>query len=142
MVENMTTVQETTRVPDAPPIHISEADYDRIADLALRLEHSSPGLSRLILEEIDRAEIHGTESLPNDVVAIGSEVEFLDTTTGKQRRVQLVWPSQADIEEGRISVMTPVGAGLIGMRVGQEISWPRPDGRARVLKILKVKQPL
>jgi regulator of nucleoside diphosphate kinase len=52
----------------------------------------------------------------------------------------LVLPSDADIEAGRVSIMTPVGAGLIGMSVGNQINWPCPDGRPRVLKILEVKQ--
>ena len=137
----MTIAQETTRVGDVPPIHISEEDYDVIAGLALQLEQGSPELARLILEEIDRAEICPRTSLPPDVVTIGSDVEFLDTDTDSPRRVQLVLPSHADIEEGRVSVTTPVGAGLIGMRAGREISWPRPDGTRRILKILDVKQP-
>lgn len=142
MVERMTAAVQKKRAASkkAPPLHISEEDYDRIADMALGIEHSAPGLSRLILEEMDRAHICPARSLPKDVVALGSEVEFLDDTTGTTRRVKLVLPSEADIEEGRISIMTPVGAGLIGMGVGREISWPCPDGRARILKILEVKQ--
>jgi regulator of nucleoside diphosphate kinase len=123
-----------------PVIHISEADYDRIADMALRIEHSAPALSKLILDEIDRAHVHSNGRLPKNVVALNSEVEFLDTTTSTRRRVKLVMPTDADIAESRISIMTPVGAGLIGMSAGREINWPCPDGRPRVLKILEVKQ--
>ena len=123
-----------------PPIHISERDYEIIADLALRMEQRHPHLSSLILNEIDRAHIHALSKLPRDVVALSSEVVFVDDLTSTVRRVRLVLPSEADIEEGRISVMTSVGAGLIGMRVGGEINWPCPDGRPRVLKILEVNQ--
>ena len=136
----MTDVQETAGSSEPPQIHISEQDYDRIAGMALRIQHSAPGLSRLILEEIERAEVCSINALPKDVVALGSEVEFIDDTNGARRRVRLVLPAQADIEQGRISILTPVGAGLIGMSVGREISWPCPDGRARILKILEVKQ--
>ena len=59
------------------------------------------------------------------------------STSGSRK---LVLPVDADFEAGRLSVMTPVGAGLIGMTVGREISWPTPDGRPRVLRILEVKQ--
>jgi regulator of nucleoside diphosphate kinase len=123
-----------------PPIHMTDADYDRIADMALGIEKSAPILSKLLLDEIDRAVIHPAGALPEDVVALCSEVEFLDESTGTTRRVRLVLPSQADIEASRISIMTPVGAGLIGMSVGSEIDWPCPDGRPRVLKILAVSQ--
>jgi regulator of nucleoside diphosphate kinase len=120
---------------------VSECDYDRIADLALRIQASSPGVSRLLLEELDRATIFPNGSLPGDVVCIDSEVRFLDDLTGTDRRVTLVLPPHADIEEGRLSIITPVGAGLIGLSEGQEISWPCPDGRPRILRILEVRQP-
>ena len=123
-----------------PPIHISEADYDVIADLALQMEHRAPALAKQFLDEINRAKIHPAGKVPADAVTIGSEVEFLDDSTGEKRRLKLVLPVDADFEAGRLSVMTPVGAGLIGMTVGREISWPTPDGRPRVLRILEVKQ--
>ena len=136
----MTALSARAGSQEPPAIYISEQDYDRIAGLALRIRHSSPGLSRLILEEIERAEVCSAQDLPGNVVTLGSEVEFVDDTNGAKRRVQLVLPAEADIEQGRISILTPVGAGLIGMSVGREISWPCPDGRARILKILEVKQ--
>ncbi len=123
-----------------PPIVISEDDYDTIADLALRMEQRAPELARLILNEIDRARVVPREKVPADVVTIGSEVEYLDGSNGEKRRLRLVVPAGADIGEARISVMTPVGAGLIGMRVGREIDWPTPDGRPRTLTILDVNQ--
>ena len=123
-----------------PPIHISEADYDVIADLALQMEHRAPALAKQFLDEINRAKIHAAGKMPADAVTIGSEVEFLDDSSGEKRRLKLVLPVDADFEAGRLSVMTPVGAGLIGMTVGREISWPTPDGRPRVLRILEVKQ--
>ena len=123
-----------------PPIHISEADYDVIADLALQMEHRAPALAKQFLDEINRAKIHPAGKVPTDAVTIGSEVEFRDDSTGEKRRLKLVLPVDADFEAGRLSVMTPVGAGLIGMTVGREISWPTPDGRPRVLRILEVKQ--
>jgi len=130
----------TTRGAKKPPIHLSEADYDVIADLALAMQKRAPDLSQLILDEINRAKVHANGAVPKDVVTLGSEVSFLDDSTGEERRLQLVLPQNADIQADRISVMTPVGAGLIGMSVGREISWPTPDGRPRILRILEVKQ--
>ena len=123
-----------------PPIHISEADYDRIADLALAMAGNAPDLSRLIMGELDRARLYSARSLPKDVVALNSEVEFVDTATNARRRVRLVLPSGAAPTEACISALTPVGAGLIGMREGGEIDWPCPDGRSRILRIIEVKQ--
>ena len=122
-----------------PPIHIAETDYDRIANLALAIARSAPELAEQVLGEIDRACLHPDGELPLGVARLGSEVEFGDDIGGATRRVRLVMPSEADIAAGRLSVMTPVGAGLIGMSEGQEISWPCPDGRPRILRILSVR---
>ena len=129
--------------PDAekPPIHLTAAEYDTIAGLALGIERQLPDLSRMLLDEIDRAEIHEPGSLPADAVTIGSEVEVLDAHTGATRRLRLVLPAEADVDAGRVSILTPMGAGLIGLRTGQAIDWPYPNGEIRTLKILKVARP-
>lgn len=124
-----------------PAIHLSERDYDMIAGLALSMEGRDPELATLILNEIDRARVCTPEALPADVVSIGTEVEFEDEASDVRRCVTLVVPQEADIEQGRISIMTSVGAGLIGMRAGQEIDWPYPDGRPRTLRVVSVRQP-
>ncbi|MES1972934.1 MAG: nucleoside diphosphate kinase regulator [Pseudomonadota bacterium] len=121
-----------------PPIHIANEDYDAIADLALRMADREPGTSRLILDELDRARLHPAGKLPENVVRLGSDVEFFDDLTGTSRRVRLVLPWQADSEAACLSVMTPVGTALMGMSVGQQISWPGPNGRQRTLEILQV----
>jgi regulator of nucleoside diphosphate kinase len=129
------------RTSAKPPIHLLDADYDLIADLALRMEQRSPELSKLLLDEIDRAEIHAPGTLPAETVTLGSEVEYLDMGTDERRRVRLVIPAEADMEIGRLSILTPVGAGLIGLAKGQSIDWPCPNGRPRVIKILEVLPP-
>ncbi len=123
-----------------PALHLTDEDYDIIADLALSIERRFPELSKLLLDEINRAEIHDRDTLPPDVVMIGSEVEFLDVDTGATRQVELVLPGEADIEAGRVSILTSVGAALIGLRTGQSIDWPFPNGRSRVLQILNVRR--
>lgn len=126
---------------EKPAIHLIDTEYDLLAGLALSIERRSPELSKLLLDEIDRAEIHDRETLPSDVVSIGSEVEFLDVESGVPRRVRLVLPAEADIDADRVSILTSVGAGLIGLREGQSIDWPYPNGGSRVLRILSVRRP-
>jgi regulator of nucleoside diphosphate kinase len=126
--------------PAPPAIFISASDYDLIAEFAIRMEDHDPDLSRLILSEIERAHIQDDGDVPEDVVAIGSRVTFVDDSNDIQRTVELVLPGQADIACNRISVMTPIGAGLIGMRTGGRIDWPSPDGRSRALTILRVEK--
>ena len=126
---------------DAPAIYLSSADYDLIAEFALRMAPRDPELSQIVLQEIDRAQIHEGSAILADTVGIGSEVTFSDGSNDAERTVRVVLPGQADIGQDRISVMTPVGAGLIGMRVGGQIEWPRPDGSPRLLTILRVDNP-
>ena len=71
-------------------------------------------------------------------MTLGSEVSYLDESTNLVRRVRLVMPGEADVEDGKVSILTPIGAGLIGLRTGQSIDWPGLDGRSRVLTILDV----
>ena len=101
---------------------------------------SSPQASNLLLDEIERAEVLPDDETPAGVVGMNATVEFLDEAHGARRTVQLVYPGEADIASGKISVLTPVGAGLIGLSRGQSILWPDRDGRQRVLKILRVSR--
>lgn len=124
-----------------PPIHLIDAEYDIIADLALGIARQSPELSKLLLDEIDRAELHAPGEMPADIVTIGSGVEVLDAHKGATRELRLVLPAEADVDSGRVSILTPIGAGLIGLKKGQSIEWPYPSGETRMLKILKVTRP-
>jgi len=124
-----------------PPITLIESEADALADLAIGIQSRHPTVSELLLEEIDRAETLPAEDMPADVVTMGSTVEFVVQKTGERRTVKLVYPKDADIAEGRLSILTPVGAGLIGLRVGQSISWPDRSGEERLLTIENVTQP-
>lgn len=123
-----------------PQIHMIEEEADKLSNLALGIEDRFPQVSELLLRETSRARLHAASSIPADVVTMGSFVEFVDEGTGSQRRIQLVYPPDADIAAGRISILTPVGAGLIGLREGQSILWPDREGRERRLVITKVQQ--
>jgi len=124
--------------PARPHIIISRTDADRLSSLAEQMERSSPLASQLLLDEIDRAEILEDDAVPEGVVGMHSIVEFKDEAHGKPRVVQLVYPGEADIAQGRVSVLTPVGAGLIGLSAGQSIMWPDRDGHERPIQILNV----
>ena len=123
-----------------PQIHMIEEEAEKLSDLALSIEERLPQVSEMLLRETARARVHRKANMPSDVVTMGSQVEFIDEGTGASRTVQLVYPPQADISAGRISILTPVGAGLIGMREGQSILWPDREGHQRKLTIVSVNQ--
>lgn len=123
-----------------PPIQMSEFDADRLSELAASVEDRLPEVAGMLLDEINRAQIVTAGTMPADVVRMHSTVAFADDGSGRQRTVKLVYPAEANIDEGRVSILTPVGAGLIGLRTGQSISWPDRNGHVRLLRIVSVSQ--
>ena len=126
--------------PARPPLQIRETDAEQLSNLALQIESRSPQVAEMLLSEISRARVVGDTRLSPDTVAMGSTVKFVDDKTGVERTLQLVYPHDADIEGGRVSITSLVGAGLIGLRAGQSISWPNRDGHERPLRIIEVSQ--
>jgi regulator of nucleoside diphosphate kinase len=94
----------------------------------------------MLLDEIERAQLHDVETLPEDAVRLGSDVDFVDEKTSQLRKVRLVVPALANIAEERISILTPMGAALYGVRTGDSIDWPDLDGRSRRIRIVRVVQ--
>jgi regulator of nucleoside diphosphate kinase len=123
-----------------PPLLMSAEDHARLVALAGVITRRDPLVARLLQEEADRAEVVPARQRPTDVVAVGSAVEFRDAATGETRRVRVVLPGEAAIAEGRISVLSLVGAGLMGLSEGQSIDWPTQDGRLRRLTVLRVHE--
>ena len=132
-----TTASRASRSAERPRILIDERLYSRLVALAERARERLPELADRLLEEIERADL--LADMPPDVVTLGSEVTFRHD--GKEEAVQIVAPEDADIDRRRISVLTPVGAALLGLRVGQRIHWDMPGKRAAVLEVMAVRPP-
>ena len=122
-----------------PRLIIDERAYPRLLALAERARVQAPELADRLIEEIERAELRPTSEMPEDVVTLGSEVTFRHGE--RMQTVHIVAPEEADIERKRISVLTPVGAALLGLAVGQKISWEMPDKHESVLEVVEVRQP-
>ena len=128
-------------VDGRPPIHLLASESDLVADLALSAEQRHPVVAAMLLEEIERAELHQADDMPDGHIRLNSRVTFLDERSRQVRDVQLVLPIDANIAEGRISILTPVGAALYGLADGACISWPDLDGNERLIRIMHVAQP-
>lgn len=124
-----------------PPIIMARSDAERLTALAEDMEHASPQAANMLLDEIERARVAPDHKVPQDVVRMHSTVRFVDEAHGHERTVELVYPHEADIEAGRISVLTPIGAGLIGLRPDQAITWPDREGHERRLRVVEVRMP-
>lgn len=117
---------------------LSQADYERL--LAVIDNHPSAAADALD-EELSRAAVVAPAELPADVVTMDTKVTFEDLDSGAQSTVTLVYPALADVATMRISVLSPVGSALIGLRVGGVIDWPLPSAKIRRLKVVAVEQP-
>ncbi|HMN38392.1 MAG TPA: nucleoside diphosphate kinase regulator [Hyphomicrobium sp.] len=120
-----------------PEIVISTQDHARLSRLAEGLVDRLPEVAGELLTEVERARVVPSESMTADIVAMGSTVAY-ETETGEQREVTLVYPDEADIAKGRISILTPIGVALIGLRAGQSMNWVTRDGRKRILNVIRV----
>ena len=123
-----------------PSIHLLAAESDVVAELALKVEHRQPVVAAMLLGEIERAELHDADTMPAGHVQLNSVVSFVDERSGQVRDVALVLPPEANIAEGRISILTPMGAALYGLGSGACIDWPDLSGTERRIKILRVGQ--
>lgn len=71
---------------------------------------------------------------------MGSTLRYV-TDSGDDRTVTLVFPGDADIAEGRVSILTPIGVALIGLSAGQSMGWTTRDGRPNRLTVEHVETP-
>jgi len=124
-----------------PRIRLTAPDYEKLSVLARAAENTMPDVAAALTEELDRAHILAKGSHPEHIVCMGCEVEFRDDTTGKVQTVTLVYPDEADISKGKISVLTPIGTALIGLRAGHSITWETRTGDLRRLTVLQVREP-
>ncbi|WP_407119555.1 nucleoside diphosphate kinase regulator [Bradyrhizobium sp. LMG 9283] len=125
--------------PALPPIKITEDESRRLSSLANSTMNLFPLVAQFLARELERATITEENDL-RGVVRMGSKVTYRDDETGTRREIVLVYPHEANIELNRISILTPVGAALIGLSEGQRIEFQTPDKRTRGLTVLAVSQ--
>jgi regulator of nucleoside diphosphate kinase len=126
-------------VPVLPPITVTADDMRRLNALASSSEELFPRVAHFLAREMERAtEVEDSTPL-NGIIRMGSQVRYRDDKTGEVKDVVLVYPHEADIALKRISVLTPVGAALIGLSMGQSIEFSTPGDRSRSVTVLGVE---
>lgn len=122
-----------------PVITMTRSNYERLSRLAESWISRDLDVSENLLAELDRARVVDDRRIADDVVQMGSTIRF-STDTGETRTVSLVFPGEADIALGKVSVMTPIGAALIGLSPSQSIEWIARDGRSHRLIVEHVEK--
>jgi regulator of nucleoside diphosphate kinase len=120
-----------------PPITVKEDDAKHLNALASSCAVLFPRAAHFLAQEIERASVVADNCDLPGVVHMGSQVRYCDET-GETRDMVLVYPHEADITLKRVSVLTPVGAALIGLSVGQAIEFQTPGHNKRSLTVLGV----
>lgn len=123
------------------PIIMNAADHEELScalAAAGRMNERARAEISGLRSELDRAEVVAPDKVPSDVITMNSRAELVDLDTNERMEFTLVFPAEADVEEGRISVLAPLGTAMLGYRVGNEFEWVVPYGRRR-LKVAAVQ---
>lgn len=123
-------------------IYITKVDHERLTKLIEIAREREGDANRKYLdrleEELERAEVVQQKDIPADVITMRSTVRLKDLDTSEEMTYQLMFPTEANFDEGKISVLAPIGTAMIGYRRGDVIEWEVPSGvrRLRVEEVL------
>lgn len=111
---------------------LTELDFTRISKL------NQGQLPEDLLENLNSADLVVSREVASDVVTMNSQVEIIHDGSGLRQKFTLCYPANADAGRGLISVLSPVGAALLGRRVGDTACWNMPQGEARSAKVVAI----
>jgi regulator of nucleoside diphosphate kinase len=116
-------------------ILVTEDDMAKLKDVISRgratLHRDQAHLEELE-QELEHAEVVSADDVPADVVTVHSTVRVRDLDSGASSVYTIVFPTEADTAQRRISVLAPIGTALLGYRVGDVIEWSTPGGARRL----------
>jgi regulator of nucleoside diphosphate kinase len=122
-------------------IYITEPDYRRLTGL-IEITRDRNGVDGEYLNtleaELERAEVVDPKRIPANVIMMRSKVRLKDLVSGEAKIYSLVFPTEANVSEGKMSVLAPIGTAILGYKLGDSIEWPVPSG----LRKLKVDEIL
>ncbi|MDE9435647.1 nucleoside diphosphate kinase regulator [Xenorhabdus bovienii] len=121
-----------------PKIIINELDAERLDSLLEQPAFANTSIAEALNEELDRAEIVPPVEIPPDVVTMNSEIRFIDLGSNEERVRTLVYPASLQDSTKHLSVMAPLGAALLGLRVNDEITWQLPNSEKTRIKVLEI----
>lgn len=120
--------------PSTPDRTITELDHVRLTHLLAR----SGATTHPLLAVLDAADTVPSRAVPADVVTMNSRVELREPRGGRVSAISLRYPDGADAASGAVSVLSPLGTQLIGLRAGDTVEWRTPDGRTQAAELVSV----
>ena len=117
-------------------IYITKPDQERLNHLISIAREREGDQNRQYLdsleEELERAEVVQQKDIPPDVITMRSKVRLKDLDSGEEMIYRLVFPTEANYDDGKISVLAPIGTAMLGYRFGDVIEWKVPSGLRRM----------
>ncbi len=117
-------------------IYITKEDYQQLSLLTAN-QPRAEGRANL-RDELAQATVLPRDQFPAGIVAMNTQVRFIDLDSNETEEYTITLPQHADAEARRLSVLSPIGTALLGYREGDELTWPTPGGLRR-LRILDAK---
>jgi regulator of nucleoside diphosphate kinase len=125
-------------------IHITAFDLERLRKLILDAQSTEYRKSEYIEKlkaELDRAIIVKPQEVPPTVVTMNSTIALVDLDTNEEETYTLVFPEDADISKGKISILAPIGTAMLGYEIGDVFEWDVPAGKRRLRVERIIYQP-
>lgn len=124
-----------------PSIFVTTKDAAKLRKLIREAFHSdyrgSDYLKKLA-GEMEKASVVKPDQIPADVITLNSTARLVDQETNEEMVYTLVFPEDADVSQGKISILAPIGTAMLGYKVGDTFEWDTPGGK----RILRVKEIL
>ena len=122
-----------------PDVFLSVEDHQTLSRLVGDMP--AEGVAGLLQQELDRAIVCEPGERPAGAAPLHRWLHYVDGRSPQTRRIQIVLPHEADIDAGKVSVLSHVGAGLIGLVEGRTIAWTDPSGAERSLTPVMIEDP-
>lgn len=127
-----------SRSPRRPRAVIDADHFGRLESLAEAASAGLPQVAEPLLSKLATARVVPASRMPGDVVTLNSALTYRDDIRGREQEITLAWPEDADISQGAVSVLTPIGVALLGLPVGASVTWTTRNGQERALTVLRL----
>ena len=123
-----------------PSIFITTKDAAKLRKLireAYHSEYRGSDYLKELAEEMEKASVVNPDQIPADVITLNSTARLVDQETNEEMVYTLVFPEDADISRGKISVLAPIGTAMLGYKTGDAFEWDTPGGK-RTLRVQEI----
>jgi regulator of nucleoside diphosphate kinase len=123
-----------------PSIFITTKDAEKLRKLireAYHSEYRGSDYLKVLAEEMEKAAVVNPDQIPADVITLNSTARPLDQETNEEMVYTLVFPEDADLSQGKISILAPIGTAMLGYKTGDTFEWDTPGGK-RTLRVTEI----